>query len=83
MWYYGTFSCGHDGRVNIVGKMSERQEKADRFFANNICEECRQKEFEQQKEDAIQKAKEFDFPSLRGSTKQVEWANTIRVSFYE
>lgn len=23
MWYYGTLSCGHEGRVNIVGKMSD------------------------------------------------------------
>lgn len=83
MWYYGTFSCGHDGRVNIVGKMSERQEKADWYFSNNVCEECRQKAFEKEKEEAAQKAKNFDFPVLSGTEKQVAWANAIRVSFYE
>ena len=83
MWYYGTFSCGHEGRVNIIGKTSERQRKADWYFSNNVCEECRQKAFEKEKEEAAQKAKDFDFPVLSGTEKQVEWANAIRVSFYE
>lgn len=83
MWYYGVYACGHEGRVNVVGKMSERQGKADRLFANNVCEECRQKEFEREKEEAARKVKEFDFPSLKGTEKQIEWANMIRVSFYE
>ena len=83
MWYYGTFSCGHEGRVNIVGKMSERQKKADWYFANSTCEECRKKAFEKEKEEAAQKVRDLDFPVLSGTEKQVEWANTIRVSFYE
>lgn len=83
MWYYGVYACGHEGRVNVVGKMSERQGKADRLFANNVCEECRQKEFEREKEEAARKVKEFDFPALRGTEKQIEWANMIRMSFYE
>lgn len=83
MWYYGTLSCSHEGRVNIIGKSSERQRKADWYFAHSICEECRQKAFEKEKEEAAQKAKDFDFPVLSGTEKQVEWANAIRVSFYE
>ena len=42
-WYNGTFSCGHEGRVNIIGKMSERQWKIDKYFSG-VCEECKKKE---------------------------------------
>ncbi len=31
-WFYGTYACGHNGRVNIVGKMSERQKKSGSLF---------------------------------------------------
>lgn len=30
--YEGTYACGHDGVVNVIGKMSERQRKADYAF---------------------------------------------------
>ena len=45
-WYNGTFSCGHEGRVNIIGKMSERQWKIDKYFSG-VCEECKKKEREE------------------------------------
>lgn len=45
-WYYGTYSCGHEGRVNVVGKMSERQWKIDRHF-EGICENCKAKQIEE------------------------------------
>ena len=41
-WYNGTFSCGHEGRVNIIGKMSERQWKIDKYFSG-VCEECKKR----------------------------------------
>lgn len=45
-WYNGTFSCGHEGWVNIIGKMSERQWKIDKYFSG-VCEECKKKEREE------------------------------------
>lgn len=45
-WYNGTFSCGHEDRVNIIGKMSERQWKIDKYFSG-VCEECKKKEREE------------------------------------
>ena len=30
--YEGTYACGHDGVVNVIGKMSERQRKVDYAF---------------------------------------------------
>jgi len=80
-WYYGTYSCGHEGRVNIIGPVKDRQWKADREF-EKICPECWQKhvekERERQNEEAAEKAKEMELPELEGSERQVAWANTLR-----
>lgn len=80
-WYYGTYSCGHEGRVNIIGPFKDRQWKADREFSK-MCPECWQKhvekERERQNEEAAEKAKEMELPELEGSERQVAWANTLR-----
>ena len=30
--YEGTYACGHDGVVNVIGKMRDRQRKIDYAF---------------------------------------------------
>lgn len=80
-WYYGTFSCGHEGRIDIVGPTKNRQWRADRNF-EGLCAECAEKRKEEarkiQNDIAKKEAKEFGYPELIGSEKQVSWANTIR-----
>lgn len=80
-WYYGTFSCGHEGRVNIIGPTKDRQWKADRKF-EGLCEECYEKYLQEEREkanrEAEEKAREMELPELQGSEKQVAWANTLR-----
>lgn len=80
-WYYGTFSCGHEGRVNICGPTKNRQWLADRRFSD-MCEECFSKYLEEKRENENQKAaelaKEMELPELSGTPKQVAWANTLR-----
>ena len=85
-WYYGTFSCGHDGRVNIIGPTKDRQWKADRQF-EKMCEECWKKHLKEKRqkenEEAEKLAKEMELPELIGSPKQIAWANTIRQKFID
>lgn len=81
-WYYGTYSCGHEGRVNVVGKMSERQWKIDRHF-EGICENCKAKQIEESNKKSMETSKEYEFPDLKCTEKQIAWANTIRLNFYE
>ena len=80
-WYNGTFSCGHKGSVNVVGKHSERQWKIDKYF-EGICEECKTKRREYENKKLTEMALEYEFPELKGTEKQIVWANTIRMSFY-
>lgn len=85
-WYYGTYSCGHEGRTNIVGPEKNRQQKADWIFSR-LCPECHKKEkqaeLERQMIDAEEKSKKMDLPALTGTEKQIAWANTLRVKIIE
>ena len=80
-WYYGEFRCGHEGRVNIIGPVKNRQYIADGKF-DNLCEECAKEAFlrkvEKENAAAAEKSKEMELPALSGSEKQVIWANTLR-----
>lgn len=85
-WYYGTFSCGHEGRVNIIGPNKNRQWKADKRFEGK-CEECYAKWLQEERErinkEALEKAIEMELPELTGTEKQIAWGNTIRDKFIE
>lgn len=85
-WYYGTFSCGHEGRVNIIGPTKDRQWKADRQF-EKMCPECWEKHLEEERQKANKEAerlaREMELPELIGSEKQIAWANTLRQNFIE
>jgi len=85
-WYYGTFSCGHEGRVNIIGPTKDRQWRADRKFSGS-CPDCyekmRQEEMDARNREAEEKSKEMELPALEGSEKQVAWANTLRLNFID
>jgi len=80
-WFYGTYACGHEGRVQIYGKVRDRQWKADREFSK-LCPECWEKELQKRREqenaEAAAKAAEMGLPELTGTPKQVAWANTLR-----
>lgn len=31
-WYYRTYACGHEGRVNVKGKTEERMQRLDEIL---------------------------------------------------
>lgn len=82
-WYYGTFSCGCEGRVNIIGPSKDREWKKQRAFSKE-CDKCYREKLEKAREldnkRALELAKEMELPELEGTEKQVAWANTIRQS---
>ena len=85
-WYYGTYSCGHEGRVNIIGPTKDRQRKSDWHFSG-LCPECYKKQLEEERaaanKEAAEKSAEMELPELSGTEKQVAWANTLRVKVIE
>lgn len=85
-WFYGTYSCGHDGRVQIYGPIKQRQWKADREF-EKLCPDCRAKEWDKEKErrfqEAVENARKMNLPALEGTPKQIAWAETLRHEFLQ
>lgn len=85
-WYYGTFSCGCEGRVNVIGPHKYREFKIERAFSK-ICPECYEKHLKEKREkanrEAEKKNKEWELPELTGTEKQVAWANTLRIEFID
>lgn len=82
--YYGTYSCGHEGKINIIGPGKDREWKKEREFSG-LCPECRRKKLESERaaknEESKKASEDMELPELSGSPKQVAWANTIRVDF--
>lgn len=50
--YSGTFSCGHDGRVDVIGPTKNRQWIVDRKF-EGLCPECYEKHLLEEREKSI------------------------------
>lgn len=85
-WYYGTYSCGHEGRTNIVGPTKDRERKAEWHFSG-MCPECYKKQMEEKRaavnKEAAKKSEEMEISTLKGTERQVAWANTLRMDFLE
>ena len=75
--YNGTFSCGHDGVVEVFGPTKSREWIADRKF-ENLCSDCYEEKKIQDRKDALASAVEQDLPTLTGTKKQINWAIVIR-----
>ena len=73
-WYYPTHACGHAGdRVQLLGPHSGREYRLGKIKEND-CPSCR---------IAAAKASAPDgLCSLKGSEKQIAWAEEIRADLY-
>lgn len=84
-WYEGTFACGHDGKVNIIGPSKDREWKKESAF-RGLCPECYKKAQEEKRavanKEAAEKSVEMELPELIGTEKQVAWATTLRLNIY-
>ncbi len=85
-WYEGTYSCGHEGRTNVTGPTKTRKWWIDRHF-EGLCLKCAEKERKEEQErknrEAEERSEEMELPKLKGTEKQIKWANTIRVSIID
>lgn len=91
MKYYVTFSCGHEGEVNLYGKAAERDRRIAWYEEEGICPDCyrKMKEEERRKADeglaayADKIEAEWNLPELEGTEKQVAWARKIRARYFK
>lgn len=76
-----TFSCGHNGTVELFGKDKDRKWRLERYRDFGICDECLKKSRDEENDRALREAKEMGLPELLGTEKQISWATTIRQGF--
>lgn len=85
-------TCCECGKSFTASKILASRDQANNWEAwakSNIiqCDDCHTKEREAQKAaenaKAAEAAQEFELPELTGTEKQIAWANTIRVRFFE
>lgn len=89
-WCYGTFRCGHNGRVHLSGTKAELSRKIPWYFENHDCRECatakaeeKSRKIKEEERELGKKAKELGFPELvSGTQKQKDWADIIRVKLF-
>ena len=81
-WYSGTFYCGHEGYINIIGPLKNR-EKMREYKFSGLCPACCREALLQSRNEqnaaARKAAARMELPPLEGSRKQVTWAETLRV----
>lgn len=86
MKYDVTFACGHTATVELFGKTSDRERKLQRM-AEGLCPDCYRAQQEAERkatsEAAAEEAKKQGFAELKGSEKQIAWAETIRARYME
>lgn len=74
--YNITYSCGHEGRIDLYGKTADRERKVEYLEKYGDCPEC----YKKKKELEINNfEKENNLPSITGvSEKQIKYAQKIR-----
>lgn len=72
-----TYRCGHRGRERVYGSPSERETQAREFLLYD-CPECRHRRAIDAAIEAARAAQAAGLPPLRGTQRQVAWAEVIR-----
>jgi hypothetical protein len=70
-----TFSCGHEGTIDVFGKSEERERKIKYLKEFGLCSACYKAEKQAEEKSFAEK---YELPELQGSEKQISWAESIR-----
>lgn len=74
MKYDVTYSCGHEGVVNLFGKRKDREYRLE-YIQKGLCPDCWRA---QKLNEAAEVEEREHLPELSGSEKQIAWARSIR-----
>jgi hypothetical protein len=77
MKYTVKHACGHSQVHNLVGPGKERERKIA-WLQGQVCVDCWKAG---QRKAAELTTAQYDLPALKGTEKQVAWANQIRADF--
>jgi hypothetical protein len=84
--YNVIYTCGHEGTVNIIGPHKDRKWKLS-YEESKLCPECYKAKLEadrqKQNAEAAEANQAAGLPKLKGTEKQIAWAESIRKSMIE
>lgn len=75
--YTITHSCGHQSTFELFGPSKQRKWRLQQE-KQKLCYDCYQKERAKQAAELAEKNREMGLPPLKGTEKQVQWAECIR-----
>lgn len=81
--YQVTYKCGHTTEMQLFGKISDRENKIEWYRNNCDCPDCKRKNHAKENQKASEQAQSLGLVALKGSEKQIAWAETIRVKAIE
>ena len=89
--YTVNFACGHEATISLFGKLKDRYSTIAYFESCGFCPQCYRKIMEEernqkraeQRAKAIETATRNNLPELTGTEKQINWALTIRDTFFK
>lgn len=75
MKYKVKMSCGHEEQVELFETSAEREKKIRYYQEYGMCKEC----YRAHQEENLKGFLDIDsFPALKGTEKQIKWAEDIR-----
>lgn len=78
--YTVTFSCGHTQEKRLLADDKDRESKIEYWEKEGICSACYKAEQEEKAAEAMTK---YGLPELKGTVRQVAWANKIRLEMID
>jgi len=75
--YDVTHSCGHTARYNLIGPHRTREWRIQ-CLQKDPCPDCFEAERQRRNREAAEANRAAELPALRGSEKQIIWAESIR-----
>lgn len=77
-------TCGEEFTVRAKKRNTREATEFGRWATENICEceKCRAKRFAEENALSAHEAQAVSLPSLEGSSKQIAWAETLRMDRY-
>lgn len=79
--YTATYSCGHEGEVNLKGDISEHPTIL-KWLSTRRCTACL-RAIRTELATARATAREAGWPELQGTKKQIKWAEIIRAEILQ
>lgn len=77
-WYQIIYKCGHEDTKQLYGKCADRESYIAWARENLVCPKCREAKRQARNQLAAQRNAAAGMCALRGSRKQVGWAESIR-----